>query len=412
MNDSNLFTSGWEISLLSKLEGQIGLKLGFSYEDIKSWCARVGEIAQNRCAGGQFKLMTTQELKMEYEVLVDPSVLLKPAPIWVGKPSPFFSKSAQVSKEVIINTPQLNRYHLKNVSVFQLGELGAVFVVNDNVIVSDLSTPFVTLLDFVEFDLSVFLTKDTSRGDKGLCLFDRFWEPNYAHWLLDLIPRGIGFEKSKIDKLVTKIRSSWQSSLLDLYGHVENKVSMEPGVVYSYNELYVCGDSGGKVHHPSVKSSRPIIKYLGEYPTTSKENNLQRKNVLLVVRRDNRKLKNIDQLLDMLLSIGYSVSVIDPSVLSVKEQMESFFNHSIVIATHGAALASSVFMRDRSTLIEFLPSTYCNPAFWQVSSSVNVRYIGVTGLEDSLDGETRPRLKDFFVTEQALFELHGILSGG
>jgi capsular polysaccharide biosynthesis protein len=70
----------------------------------------------------------------------------------------------------------------------------------------------------------------------------------------------------------------------------------------------------------------------------------------------------------MLSARGFDV--VDPSALSVAEQIATFASASLIVATHGAALANLVFASPGSTVVELFPPGSVLPDYWRLASSV------------------------------------------
>ena len=70
--------------------------------------------------------------------------------------------------------------------------------------------------------------------------------------------------------------------------------------------------------------------------------------------------------------------LVDPGTMTVADQIRTFANADVIVATHGAALANLTFATPGSTVIELFPVGCLLPDYWRLVSGipgVNYRYL-------------------------------------
>ena len=327
------------------------------------------------------------------------------SPSWVGEPSPFFHQNTRTLPSHTIRTENLSFYKLKDVYAFRFYDFGPIVLSNTHEVIPELSSPFFPLLILVEND---FFQNAQKIEQVTFGLNDRFTESNFAHILLDNIPRILGsviFEEKKPSFLCYEVTNKWQKDLYSNYSILpENQIILKKNKIFFFENLILASDFGSQVQHPSCKTNRKCISFIRSKMNFSNEF----VDVLVIERNDSRCLINQQELIDKLKTLNLKVRVIDCLELSFIEQIGAFQNANYVIGTHGAALASSVFMKKGSTLFELLPPSYCNPEFWMITSSIDVNYFGVTEIkEDNLD--KRPRYRNVEISKNSIDKIFNII---
>ena len=95
---------------------------------------------------------------------------------------------------------------------------------------------------------------------------------------------------------------------------------------------------------------------------------------------NNRTVLNDDEVTAVLESRGFVL--VDPGAMSVSEQIRTFANAEVIVATHGAALANLVFASPGATVIELFPAGCLLPDYWRLASGIpglNYRYLTAQG---------------------------------
>lgn len=363
-------------SLLHALEVKTNSNCPWVFDEIKPWCLDVV-----RKVNPSIKIHNVSLENLPYKEIPSDIEFLKKA-CWIGEKSPFFGKNHETQSGDLVSHPTSKSifYTLKNVFILNFYDFGPIVFNTNYEIIEALSTPFYPLIYLEDSFPQVFKSYDS----RVFAISDRFTEANYAHWLLDTIPRILGrslFQKEvKTQFLCNTVTKSWQNDLLFSYGvDVTNRIELKENKLLYFNEIIVPFDFGGAVSHPANKSNRFCVDFICENVKSEFDDSF---DILLVERSSNRKLINQIELVEGLANKNLRVKVIDCAHVPFFEQRDLFSKAKVVIAVHGAALANSVFMQPNSTLFEVLPKSYCNPAFWMISSAKGVNYYGITDVSE------------------------------
>jgi len=82
------------------------------------------------------------------------------------------------------------------------------------------------------------------------------------------------------------------------------------------------------------------------------------------------------------LLAAYGFQDVDPGHLSVAEQIATFAQAELIVATHGAGLTNIVFASPGARVIELFPAGYLLPDYWWLASvvpGVDHRYLSAPG---------------------------------
>lgn len=303
-------------------------------------------------------------------------------------------------------------HRLRDVRVFMLGSLGPVVLDARGRVIREMSTFYSPLLAIYDIDLEAGAAIAEHRQEPCVALFDKFWETNYAHWLLDGMSRLLAaelFGLTDFHAVTTRVRSPWQRRMLAGYGIGEDRhIDLGPDALVAFDELIVSDNVGGNVPHPACKVHGRAVGFLASRPGTTgsaaaSAAAMERlpNGVLVIVRTDNRRLDNLDELTDGLLAAGFHVTLLDGSTVPMEMQWEAFASAPIVVAVHGASLANAVFMSPGSLLVELMPPSYGNPEFWMLACARGAGYVCVSDVRE-IDPELRPQIRSLELTESGL----------
>lgn len=389
--------------IISAIEKITQSKCPWQVTLIEDWCDKaVSSIIEKKflqLREGKLTEGKTKKLK------IDSCNVNRKTPVWIGEPSKFFGTETRENKTVIQKSPEFYFYQCKGIYIYQFYEFGPIVFNERFEIIKELSTPYYKLLIL---DDNVINEKIVKVIDKPTCaISDRFLENNYAHWLLDTIPRIKGYEllNTHIDEtsfLINPIKSKWQKDMLTAY-NIKNHTSLTKNVLTKFSNIVLPQDFGSIVPHPALKANPETLKRL----CTINYNKIEKKSDILIIRRKgSRELTNLDELITSLEKFGYSIETIDPSNITFNSQASYFKDYKFIISVHGAALANTVFMNKGAYLFEIMPQNYGNPAFWLLSSTKEVNYYCITDVSNDLsDDRNRNRNKNLYISKKSIQEI-------
>jgi capsular polysaccharide biosynthesis protein len=212
---------------------------------------------------------------------------------------------------------------------------------------------------------------------------------NYAHWVLELLPRLGILEKAGIDwrqldgLILNGPKSGWKCEMLDMLGVPEEKrIFLGPGDHFECETLiapsYVCTGHG----FPSW-----MVEYLqaafAAYKSTS-----DKKTRIYIARGKAayRQILNEPEVIRLLERYRYQITFCEE--LSFKKKIELFSSAEAVVAAHGAGLTHLAFCPPRTRVLEIFSPSYVNPSFVELSNAADLDYYYITG-QGALPPENR-----------------------
>lgn len=400
MNDS--FNINWSTSQgraeLQRISNVLNISLPRSYTEQKAWAIDVVEKVN-----GNFALKTTSADAFSGE-LAGISKSQRNRSLSVG---PLPSYIPQYEKETDVLSVAIARFELNDVKVLALFNLGFVFFDSKNRVLEEISSQYYPLLA-LHPNLNQILSSGEHHVDTSTFIADWFFERNYAHWLLDSIPRLLNREGKVVCHKPEKV---WQKELLAIYGvTTDDIVSIEPNSCFSFERLLVDGKNSSPVPHPSYKCHTSAIEFIRSPIGSTVEVQSKSKVALVIKRFDSRVIVNSLQIEELLTQLGYVVQIIDCAEVAVATQIRCFAQADVVVGAHGAAMANTSFCKPGAMVFEVFPPCYGNPAFWAVSNSVGVKYIAVTDVEEVSDESKKARYRNIKLQESSLTHLEKILT--
>ncbi len=400
MSDS--FNINWSTSQgraeLQRISNKLNISLPHSYTEQKTWAIDVvvklkGEYAFQTTSSEAF----SRELAGGTDSRRDISLSIGPLPSYI----PQYEKKRDVLSAAIA------RFDLNDVKVVALFNLGFVFFDSKNRVLEEISSQYYPLLA-LHSNINQLLSSCVHHENTSTFIADWFFERNYAHWLLDTIPRLLKREGKVV---CHKPEKAWQKELLALYGvTTKDIVPIEPNSCFSFERLLLDGKNSSPVPHPSYKCHTDAIKFIRSPIGSIVEAQSDSKVALVIKRFDSRVIVNSLQVEELLIQLGYVVQIIDCAEVAVATQMRCFAQADVVLGAHGAAMANTSFCKPSAIVVEVFPPCYGNPAFWAVSNSVGVKYVAVTDTEEVADDEKKARYRNIKLQESCFPLLKKILT--
>ena len=206
---------------------------------------------------------------------------------------------------------------------------------------------------------------------------------NYYHFLMDVIAKlGVLEQTPTIAAperwYVPTSAAGFQEQLLDLAGiPAASRVDAGQHPHVSADVLVVPAPPEMSEKNPPWAVSWLRARLLPQVDLTGPK---QRIYVTRGPSANNRTVVNDDAVSALLESRGFLL--VDPGAMSVAEQIRTFANAEVIVATHGAALANLVFASPGATVIELFPAGCLLPDYWRLASGVpglRYRYLSAYG---------------------------------
>lgn len=185
----------------------------------------------------------------------------------------------------------------------------------------------------------------TSRCDTG-----------FFHWMMDSLPKVViaeacGFTGNYL--LPSPTTAPWADESLSLLGIPSDRIVHHTDNDIHAHRLFIpTYFSGYNAHHNSefIKIYRDSIRQaIKSAPSTTKKR-------ILIARKPGTKVRRIinhDEVVEMTMALGFETVYFED--LSLREQLALAISTEAIIGTHGSGLSHSLFMDERSTVVEIFP---------------------------------------------------------
>ena len=242
---------------------------------------------------------------------------------------------------------------------------------------------------------------------RALYVQDTIRTPNYAHWLLDTVPRMrlLGDD----DRLVLyRADPGFVRATLEAMGvGPERVVELAKTPALRVARLEAESSVGRDFFHPAQKGSAPLVAFVrGVFGGDGDEDDAgddaeddaedgdgasPERIYLSRNRSDQRRLANEHELLPALEAHGFATVYAEEH--SMAEQAGLFRRARIIVAPHGAALANIVFSRTGCSVFELFEPNYGTASFYVLANRLGLRYYSMRGEGAVLGSEERARRK-------------------
>lgn len=185
----------------------------------------------------------------------------------------------------------------------------------------------------------------TSRCDTG-----------FFHWMMDSLPKVViaeacGFTGNYL--VPSPTTSPWADESLSLLGISSDRIVHHTFTDIHAHRLFVpTYFSGYNAHHNPdfMNLYRDTIRQaITSEPSTTKKR-------ILIARKPGTKVRRIinhDEVVEMTTALGFQTVYFED--LSLREQLNLAISAEAMIGAHGSGLCHSLFMDERSTLVELFP---------------------------------------------------------
>lgn len=192
---------------------------------------------------------------------------------------------------------------------------------------------------------------------------------NYYHFVTDVLPRMASIEEcAEIETPeLWYVPASTQdrAGLLDRMGIPKDRRIDSTEVPHVRAEQLVVATLPGTEQHPSW-----VVPFLRERLVPTSYERVPGR-FLYITRgpaKNNRAVRNEAEVIDALEARGFEQ--LDPSALSIEDEVRTFAEADVVVSAHGAALTNMVFMSPGSLVVELFPASHVMPCYWKLAGTV------------------------------------------
>lgn len=225
----------------------------------------------------------------------------------------------------------------------------------------------------------------TSRIRSGILLAQKHSSAVF-HFLIENLPK-LEILRPLLPDLLSKTvivsgprTPSWVTDSLELYGFPKS------GIVHVNETEFRCVDTLFVPESFPCGSTRPTAVSLLQHHFAHVASRLlyttPRPSILLIRRRGERAISNMNQLVDALSRLELPLDIFDsdtqPSI------MMKFFRASVIVGPHGAGISNAIFSRPGTPIVEILPpGRYLNLCYLALASAIDAPYHPVVSLFNS-----------------------------
>ena len=225
----------------------------------------------------------------------------------------------------------------------------------------------------------------------ALLLHDHFGSANYAHFILDYLPRLLlaerlaGVAPGQMQLLLPE-EAPFMRPLLAMLGYEQEHITItEPGRTYRVETLFVLSASLEDFFHPLLPADAAGLMLLRKRLGVASCGPGRR---LFVSRADvgGRSIINEAEVWALLQQHGFER--VDPGALPPHQQIDLFSSAEWVVGGHGAALANLAFAPASGHFIELMGPAYGSAAFQRLAAGLELKASIVLGTP--ADGSASP----------------------
>ena len=230
---------------------------------------------------------------------------------------------------------------------------------------------------------------------------------NYFHWLYDILPRLVIFEKlyklNILDYLYLPELKNFQIETLRLFNF--DNIKFINSKKYRHivcDELFVTTHPWHKYGN-ILNNGKNIPKWIFEeiYKKLIRHKKKFKCNKKIFIDRRDSKYNHCQIINDKILKkflIKKGFSIYKVGELDLFKQIFLFNNAKIIIGAHGAAFANLIFCKKGTKVIEIFPKNHPNLVFKKISKFKNLNYTSIRSKtineKNNLDGDIFIELKD------------------
>jgi capsular polysaccharide biosynthesis protein len=198
---------------------------------------------------------------------------------------------------------------------------------------------------------------------------------NYAHWIMDVLPRLGILERAGIDwdgldgYIVNGPPNGFKTETLDRLGIPRDKVYYADATSHYQCETLLAPSLAGNPNQVSPW----VVAFLRNHFACGLQPPAQPARIYVSRRKaDFRRLVNEAEIEGWFKQQGFQSVLCED--LSFQHKVELFFSADVVVAAHGAGLTHLAFCRPGTQVLEFFAPGYVNNVFWALSGAAQLRY--------------------------------------
>jgi|GEM_PF-1988303 len=235
-------------------------------------------------------------------------------------------------------------------------------------------------------------------------IHDKFLGVNYAHWMLDWLPRieilrRAGADIDRALFVLPRRMSGFQAETLAHLGIGPDQVVEAASLqdrwtnFVGFRRFFATSTSGPLFMHALYQGSRWAVEFLR---SRFVRGGPARNRRLVLNRKSSRRLHFDDGARRLLQRHGFEV--VHTEGMSVLDQAALFAGAEAVLAAHGAGLANLVFCGEGTHALEVFPAGHSTAAFWIAATAAELDYACAAGQRIEIGDARAAKDHDILVT--------------
>lgn len=222
--------------------------------------------------------------------------------------------------------------------------------------------------------------------DDVLFVFNSF-TPSYGHYILTSLPLIVSFldeiKQGRLKIVVPAGYPRWMRDHLREFGICEDHVLILRDSPYRFRSAIISNTLDARntrAPHPDTLAG--IVGRLRPVDTVRRPMNK------LFVKRSGasdmstRTILNEGEVIDAVEALGFHV--LEPAMMSLREQAHAFHQADVVVSPHGSTLANLIFCRPGTKVLDLMPDDWVGVRGDAIRDVWGLRLCAVTGLDYSV----------------------------
>lgn len=266
-------------------------------------------------------------------------------------------------------------------------------------VAAEVSSPYYSILN-IRGGTNTIIDNQIEIGD-AFFLNDHFGGNNYAHWLLDWVPRLKFYTQDPDFKSCVLLfgmpLSRAQRQVLGALGVEDARViamrrdTMATTIAFAAKSVAAVNIAGPDLRRPAQHCSPWAIDFIrGIFLETDRSAPFRK---ILIARKGTRRLLFTSFMSDRLSELGFETFYLEN--MDVKTQARVFSEASVIISAHGAGLSNLVFCNPKTKVLEIFPEKYSTSNFFAVATACELDYYCAVGV--SIQSDFGTHLRDYDV---------------
>ena len=228
--------------------------------------------------------------------------------------------------------------------------------------------------------------ENTKTIDDSVCIISNIFAHNFFHFIEELykviILERLGFDgKYVLSTMPSRLADGLPNFTLEFL----TMLGVKSERILYCNQPTIFRKAWFTTHicHAETLMYRDVFFELREILINHKSTDCDgRGDRIWVERKKSRQLLNADVIHTCLQNHGFTI--VDMADLTVSEQISIVKQSEVLGGVHGAALIHSMFLKERSTVIECFSPDYINPCILEVCQILRHKYLQVVPTNTSL----------------------------